>query len=150
MLSRRYRALETLRTRLGAISVANGFRTDAGLLLFMGEDVELGPDDGMSAIAVGVRPDEVRYQGENVTSVVPVEVAALVKASIEFPLLVLEDVIGDIKRAVEQPDRTLGGLLVQRGLERGSVRPLDREPGSETVGAVVEYSMTMAEAWGNP
>lgn len=150
MMSRRHRALSALRDRLQAISVANGYRTDAGQALFMGQDAELGPDDARAAIALAVAADEVRHNGENVVSVIPVEVHALVKAAVDNPLLALEDLIGDIKKAVEQPDRTLGGLLVQRGLGRGSVRPIDREPGSEMVGAVVEYSLTMAEAWGNP
>ncbi len=150
MKSRRHRALEEIGTRLRSIAVANGFRTDAGAAVFMGADILLGPDDPPAAIGVAVGQDEVLHNGENVGMVVPVEVHAVVKTTVADPLLALEEVIGDVKKAVEQPDRTLGGALVTNGLERSTVRPREREEGSEFVGAIVEYRMTLAEAWGNP
>lgn len=150
MKSRRHRALEVIATRLRSIAVANGFRTDAGAAVFLGHDVTLGPGDSSASIAVAVAQDEVIHQGENVGTVIPVEIYAFVKAATTDPLLSLEEVIGDVKRAIEQPDRTLDGTLVTRGLERASVRPYEREEGSEFVGAIVTYRMTLAEGWGNP
>jgi hypothetical protein len=150
MKSRRHRALEEIGRRLRLIAVANGFRTEAGSAVFMGQEVTFGPGDSGAAIDVVVGEDEVLHQGENVGTAVPVHIHALVKASIADPLLSLEEVIADVKQAVEQSDRTLGGVLVQRGLDRVAVRPREREEGSEFVGAIVEYRMTLAEQWGNP
>lgn len=150
MKSRRHRAIEEIGNRLRLIAVANGFRTDAGAAVFMGQQVTFGPGDSGAAIDVIVGQDEVLHQAENVGTAVPVEIHALVKAAIAEPLLALEEVIADVKRAVEQSDRTLGGALVPRGLERVGVRPREREEGSEFVGAVVEYRLTIAEQWGNP
>lgn len=150
MKSRRHRALEEIGNRLRLIAVANGFRTNAGAAVFMGQEVTFGPGDSGAAIDVIVAQDDVLHQGENVGTLVPVEIHALVKASIADPLLAIEEVIADVKRAVEQTDRTLGGALVPRGLERGPTRPREREEGSETVGAIVEYRLTLAEQWGNP
>lgn len=150
METRRHRALAEIGRRLRLISVSNGFRTDAGAAVFLGEDATLGPDDNAAAIAVAVPQDETIHHGENVGTEVPVEVHAFVKAGIADPLLALERVLGDVKQAIELPDRTLGGALVTNGLVRASVRPAEREEGSEYVGAVVTYVMTIVEGWGSP
>ncbi len=150
MSSKREDVIRALRDRLAAISVTNGYNTNAGQKIFLGEAPTLGPNDPAAALALVVGTDESTYQGENVVSELPVEVQAIVKADVTDPLLTVEAVIADIKRAVELPDRTFGGLLVNRGLERRSVRPFERESGSEFVGAAVEYIATLAEGWGAP
>ena len=149
-MSTREDVIHALRDRLAAISTTNGFKTDAGQKIFLGETPTLGPSDPAAALALVVGADESTSQGENVISELPIEIQALVKADVTDPLLTIEAVIADIKRAVETTDRSLGGLLVNRGLERGSTRPLEREDGSEVVGAAVEYGLTLAEKWGAP
>jgi len=138
--------------RVAKILKADGYNTNAGQLVFLGEAPTLGPSDAEEAIALVVRDDAVRHQGENVFTVLPVEVQALVKAGVPGPLVAIERVIADIKYAVEmvagQQDHSLGGLLVPRGLERGTTRPLERDAGSEFVGASVEYRLSFAERWG--
>ncbi|KKM71003.1 hypothetical protein LCGC14_1434960 [marine sediment metagenome] len=150
MSSKREDVIRALRDRLAAISVTNGYNTNAGQKIFLGETPTIGPNDPAASLAVVVGTDDSRFQGEHVVVALPVEVQAIVKADVSDPLLTIEAVIADIKRAVELPDRTFGGLLVNRGLKRGSTRPFERESGSEFVGAAVEYIATLAEGWGAP
>lgn len=149
MSSSREAAIGVLKDRLESITVANGFATDAGNRVFVAERPVLGPDDPTSAIAIVVKDDQPTFQGEHVVVTVPVDLQAIVKVDVDGPWMMVEAVVADIKRAVEL-DRDLAGTLIRLGLERGSVRPLDREEGSEYVGAAVQYRLVMAEAWGNP
>ncbi len=136
-------------SRLSAITLANGFSTDAGKLVLLGEAPTLGEDDPDSAIAIVIGEDEPGHQGENVVYVLPIEVQALVKANVTEPLLAAESVVGDIKRALEL-DHDIGGLAVRRGFDRGPTRVLPREEGSGTVGVGVGYRILIAEKWGDP
>jgi xanthine dehydrogenase iron-sulfur cluster and FAD-binding subunit A len=149
-MSKRRLVVAELVRRLERITVGNGFNTDAGRTIFLGETPTLGADDPTSVLAVMIRDEELGHQGENVVVRLPLDVQALVKVSAEGPFVVLEAVIEDLKRAVEEADRTLGGLLVRRGLVRGPVRALEREQGSEYIGAAVEYVAAFAEEWGAP
>ena len=147
--SRRRLIVEALKARVEAIRVANGFETDAGVTVFLGETPPLGPDDPETAIAIVVGDEDPQYQGANLFIRLPVAIQALARADLEQPWLAVEDLIGDIKRAVELEDRTLGGL-VKRQIERGSVVALEREPGSTTVGAAVTFVCPYVEGWGTP
>jgi hypothetical protein len=147
--TRRYSAIVELKARLQDISVSNGYETDAGAHVLVGEEPTFGPDDPTSAIAVSIGTDEPGYQGEHIAVTLPVEVGALVKADVDQPWLTVEQIVGDIKTAVET-DHDLAGILLARGLERGSVKPLERQEGSEYVGAVVEYRLRLKELWGAP
>lgn len=146
---KRQAILEALRDRLEAITTANGFRTNAGQTVCLGETPALGPDDATVAIAIVVGDDEPRFQGEHVFVSLPIGVQALAQADLDDPYLAIEAVLGDIKEAVELEDRTLGGL-VPRSIDRGSTRTLEREPGSTTVGVELEYSAPYTEVWGAP
>lgn len=149
MSGARRAALTELVTRLRTITQDNDFNTDAGALVFIGEEPLLGDGDPDEAIAVVVGESEPGHQGEHVVERLPIQVQAIVKDSVAGPWMAIEKIIEDIKTAVET-DRTLGGALLPRGLERGSTRALDREPGSVTVGAGLEYRLTYAEEWGAP
>jgi len=135
--------------RVSQIRTANGFLTDAGATVFFGEQVVLGEDDPDVVVAVVVRDDIVGYQGENVVTTLPIEVQVIAKSNINKPWLITEQVLGDVKAAVELEDRTLGGL-VPRKILRSTTRTLPREPGSETVGIGITYVAPMLEAWGRP
>lgn len=148
MASRRQRIIEALAQRVKMITVANGFATDAGLTVFLGEEPQLGPDDPDVALALVVNDSEVGRQLQQTMVLLPVEIQALAKADITAPLLAIESVIGDVKKAVELEDLTLGNQCKQ--LTRGPVRPLDRESGMSVVGAGVEYRVLYGETWGNP
>lgn len=148
-MSTRSAALAELRDRVEDILKAGGYETDAGALVFLGEQPTLGPSDPAAAIAIMPLEDTTGYQGVNVDITLPVDVQAIVKADVDDPWVTVEAIIGDIKKAVET-DHDLDGMLKPRGLERGSVRPLDREPGSEYVGAAVQYRLRMVEGWGKP
>jgi len=147
--SRRRLILEALKARVEEITVEHGFETDAGLTVFLGETPALGPDDSTTAIAIVIGEEDPRYQGAKFLIRLPLAIQAIARADLDQPWLAVEDVIGDIKRAVELEDRTLGGL-VKSDLERGSVQALEREPGSTTVGAEVVYFAIYSEGWGIP
>ncbi len=130
------------------ITIANGFATDAGNTVYIGETAQLGDDDPDQAIALVVDDDDARSPGY-VFVTLPIVVQALAKADLDEPWLVVESLLGDLKRAIETEDRTLGGLLKSE-LQRGSTRTLAREPGSTTVGAAITYRCEYVEVWGNP
>ncbi|KKM81663.1 hypothetical protein LCGC14_1327480 [marine sediment metagenome] len=154
--SRRRLILEEFRTRLQKIQTNNGFLTDAGDTIFLGEHVTLGPDDPDTALAIVVEEDFRKPSSQGMGSgalaaveiTLPVSVHALAKADLDEPLLAQEDVIDDIERAIELADRTLGGLVGE--LTQGSVTPLEREEGSTVVGAAVAYSVVYSKKWGDP
>jgi len=148
-MSNRQAALAALRTRLEQILVANDFQTDAGKRVFFAEAPTLGPDDEPAAIAIFPQEDQPGYQGEQVAIVLPVRVEANVRADSENPGATVEAVIADIKKAVEL-DHDLGRTVSQRGLERGTTAPFDREEGSAFVGAAVTYLLRFPEVWGRP
>jgi hypothetical protein len=155
MASRRRLILEAFRDRVSQITIAGGFLTDAGKVVFLGEDPTLGPDDPEEAIALVVEEDEPDIQtpfgpgdGASVQVNLTIGVQALAKADLDAPLIAIENVIADIKKAVELDDRTLGGLI--GGIARRLTRPLDREDGSTVVGASVDYEIVYSEDWGDP
>jgi hypothetical protein len=149
MSGARVAAIAELRTRLGHITIANGFNTDAGDLVFLCERPQLGPDDPVAAVALVVGADEPGHQGEHVVLLLPVSIQAHVKVVADDPWMTVEAIVEDIKRAIET-DHDLDGALLPRGLERGSTEPLEREDGSSTVGCGVEYRLRFKERWGAP
>lgn len=152
MASRRQRLLEAVLARLQAITVANGFQTNAGDNVFLGVAPEFGPDDPSAAIAVAVGEEVPRFQQANLLIGLPIAIQALVnleKDDLDQPWLMVEAVIADIKTAIELEDRTFDGLVAMR-IERGSVLTIPREPGSTTVGAQVTYIAPYIEGWGTP
>lgn len=149
MASRRQLILEAIRTRLEAIQIDDGFQTNAGSQLFMGEAPTLGEDDPDVAIAIVVGDDNPSYQGEQTMLAMPVMVQAIAKADLDDPYVAAEAVLADIKKAVELADRTLDGL-VRRQIQRGATRTLPREPGSTTVGIGITYVAPYTELWGTP
>lgn len=148
-MSTRQDALVELRDRLQQVRVANGYATEAGQLVLLGEQPTLGESDPAAVLAIVVGADEPGPQAARVVIRLPVQVQALVRADTEDPWLTIEEILGDIKRAVEQ-DHDLDGTLLPRGLERGATTTLEREAGSAYVGAGVEYRLAYAEDWGNP
>jgi len=149
MATRRRLILEAVRTRLKAITIADGFMTDAGAMVFLNEAPALGPDDPDVAIAILVGEDIQTWQGEHVMLQLPIQIQAIAKADVDAPWLAVEDVLGDIKKAIELEDRTLGGL-VKRQIERRHTVTLEREPGSTYVGVGITYMAPYTERWGHP
>lgn len=150
-MSIRQAILTELLNRVSAITVANGYATDAGLTVLFGESPMLGPDDPLSAVALVVGDDQIDDMaslGDDILTKLPIDVQIIARADVAHPWMTVEAGIGDIKRAVETADRTLGGLLT-RGLQRGRTRSLDREPGATSIGAAIPYSATYLDAWGN-
>ena len=150
----RQAALAVLLSRVELISVANGYQTNAGEHISVAETVTLGPDDPEASIAVLVSPSAPGHEMENIVVELPLEVAAVVREGSavlaefgRYSWFTVEAILADIKRAVEQ-DRNLAGTVME--FKRGPERPFDREPGSEFVGAGVEYVLRYVERWGQP
>jgi hypothetical protein len=148
---RRLFILRALSARVAVITVDNGFATDIGKAVYLGEGVELGDDDPAQVVAVVPGEDSTPFTGENVLVKWPVTIQALVKVSLDDPTAAIEMALGDIKRAVELDDRTLGGLLTRgQRLTRGATRTVFRQPGSTTAGVGITYLAPFLEQWGNP
>jgi hypothetical protein len=148
--TQRRNILAALTADVATIATANGFDTDAGLVVYVGEVPQLGDDDPDQAIAIifGLEEPHWELPGKSVQIRLPIAICAVAKARTNA-YLVIESLIGDIKRAIEKEDRTLGGLLTHP-LERGPVAWLPRESGSTTVGAAVNYVIRIKEGWGAP
>lgn len=151
-MSVRQAVLTEILARLAAITVANGYQTDAGQEIFIGELPTLGPDDAAAVIAVLVRDDAVEdvggFAGDDIVTTLPIDIQPLAKADLDQAWLTIEAIIADVRQAIESGDRTLGDLLTKK-LERGRVRPFPRASGSTMVGAAVEYRATFNEPWGS-
>jgi hypothetical protein len=136
--------------RLSGILVADEYATNAGQAVHLGEIVELGKDDPDVVIAVVINEDSPGYQGESTLIQLPIEFQATAKADLDAPYLIVEQVLADIKRAVEVPGRRVAGGAVKTRLERGPTRVVQREPGSDVVGVGVTYIVPYVEPWGQP
>lgn len=145
----RRRVMAALIDRLAAISVNDGYETDAGASILFGEAPQLGPGDPDTALAIVIGDDAPTAQASVAMMVpTPFEVHGVAKVTPEDPFNPVEAVLADIKRAVELPDRTLGGLLAE--IQRGETRGLPRDPGATTAGVAITYLLTWKEGWGNP
>jgi hypothetical protein len=149
MPSRRQRIIEAMEARLQVIYVRDGFNTDAGDRLFVGEVPQLGESDPDEAIALVIGDDDPTIAGPGFLIGLPLEVHALCKVTVEDPWTRIESLIEDIKRAVELEDRRFDGLLTSH-LERGATQTRPRESESLTAGVVIPYRAQYKEAWGAP
>lgn len=136
--------------RLAEIAISNGFQTDAGANVFIGDKVDLGQDDPDEAIAIVLLEDEVRVDSKKTFITLLIELQAIVKVTQQNASLRSETILGDLKKAIETDAvngrRELGTFPLRRGI----TRILPREPGSTTAGAGVTYFVDYSEAWGNP
>ncbi len=148
-MSNRSEILAIVKTRIEGIRIADGFATDAGATVFMGEAVSLGPDDPDTAVAIIIGDDEPHWQGVQLMIRLPFHLAALAKGTLDEHWTTIEAMLGDIKQAMEVEDRRMGRRLTSP-LTRGSTRTMAREAGSTTVGVTVTYVIDYAEVWGAP
>lgn len=148
--SLRQQILAAVVTRLSVITQASGdYFTDAGATLFAGEAPQLGQDDPAHALAVLLVDDEPRLAGPAYLVTGTLEIHAVANPTLDDSWMVVEQLLADIKRAMELPDRRLGGLL-HADMERGPARALPRQEGSLTVGATMTYTLPWKEGWGLP
>jgi hypothetical protein len=148
--SRRRRVVEWFLDHLADISVENGFRTDAGLTLVVGQIPTLSTEKGDAAIAIAVLigEDEVRQVGNKFFLVLPIDVHILRVGLSPSAWLDVEDGLADIKQSVEQ-DPYMDGLLSD-AFSRGTTATHEREAGSTNIGARIRYLVPQTEAWGQP
>ena len=153
MATRRQQIITEIVSRLKAITKVGFFETDAGQNVFVGEIVRFGENDPDSAITVVVGDETTVSQRVQVIYDFTLDIQALFKAQLDDPWELIEEMIGDIKNAVELEDRTLGGMVNgngQSGLVRVGVTTIPREPGSPVIGASVTYNARCNDTWGSP
>jgi hypothetical protein len=153
--SKRRQLLDAIVTRLEAIvagavaPLGDTFETDAGRAVYQGDIPQLTDADPEQAIAVMPDTDEPRAIGSVAFQVVlPVNIHAIAKVTIDDPWTAAEQVVGDIKRAIETDDQTFEGLV--QHIEREGVSVQERDPGSTVVAVTVPYRFTFREQWGRP
>lgn len=154
-MSRRADVIEAIKARLQGISVLAGFRTDAGGTVLVNElpefgETSVGGSTPPAAIVLMVGTDERTWSGKAFFVRLPLAVMGLVdtdRADTGDAWRLVEDLAADIKQAIEIEDRRLGNLLMEF-LERGDTEPLPREPGTSTMGVVVNYTAPFKEPWG--
>jgi len=146
---KRQQLIEALCTRLEAITISGGYRTDAGQHVYLNEEPPWSDSDPDLAVVVAVGEDQPGFQRKKFAIQLPIEVHALARADLDAPYLMIETLLGDIKEAIELDDRTVGGL-VDHQFDRGATRVLEREEGSESVGVAIGYVFPYFESWGAP
>ena len=149
MITRRVLILQRLGALAALIQTANGYDTDTGLRVYLGAAPELGDADPDYAIAI-VPGDEIPTEDGRIMNSFPVAIQAIGKSSAADAWINLELLLGDIKRAIENPaDRTLGSIL-KGVIKRGPTRSLERVPGATTIGLEIFYTCPYVDEWGNP
>lgn len=136
--------------RLHQIQRVNDFESDAGKNVLTGVEAELGDDDPEAVLLITVGDESIVNHQANVAFDLPYIISILVRADLDQPWMTAEKVIGDVKKAIQTTDRSLGGLLQgQQNLRRSEVRTLERESGSGYVGSSITYVVRMVENWDN-
>lgn len=153
------RVLAEVEARIARITPENGFATDAGRTIFMGAIPQLGQDDPDAAIAIVPDDQEWETLGEHFRCDWMIAIYAVVNAVTlggsegrSRPWMLAEDVLADIKRAMEpatDPRRRMGGLLTGT-LRRGPTRHFERQSGSEVIAKGQSYEHPVTEVWGHP
>lgn len=146
----RRQILDVYATRMAAVQGVNGFFTEAGRAVYVGEIPGLTTEDPDDGIAIVGGPDDWTQQGKAFFVAWPITIWAITKADREAPYLALENTLADITRAFELADMTLGGLVMQPVRRTSPRLTLEREPGSLVVGVGVTYTNDFKEGWGNP
>lgn len=147
--SKRRLILEAVRARLQEIDGQGAFETDAGARVFTNETPNYGPNDPATAIAMTVGDDQPEWQQGKVLITLPLILIALATASLGEPWKAAEQVLADLKRAMELDDRRLGGLLHWE-LLRGPTQTAELPEGATTVGVQITYIAQYEESWGSP
>lgn len=120
--------------------------------VYLGELPQLDGDnlpDRAIAIVIGDTLPTVQQGDLMIEEELPVEIQGAARADLDEPWWSVEDLIADIKRAVELEDRRLSNLL-KYDMKRGGTRTVPRQEGSAFVGAGVMYLCPIQELWGTP
>jgi hypothetical protein len=138
--SRRRVLLELFKTRLETI---------AGTKVLLGETPPFGKDDPPTALVVLPADDVVqKQQGTAIFLVLPIEIHLLARVDMDAPWVAIEELLTQVKAAIELDDELLHAMNAKRSIERGSTRTIPREPGSTVMGAVITYGIQYSETWG--
>lgn len=103
--------IDAIRTRLGAITTAGGYNTDAGLNVHVGRETFDLDEDTLPALNLLIDAEDAerittagRYRNDLALSIVGYLVDP------DTATLSILDLVHDVQRAMELPDDTLGGL----------------------------------------
>jgi hypothetical protein len=120
-------------------------------MVIVGE-IAIGPEDVAEGIAVvpGETGPLSQRQLMKAAETLPIQIAALARVlgwqDYARAWMRAEDILSDVKAAVEQDDRTLGGLAID--VTRGPVLTLERGEGQTSIGCAIRYDVTYATSWG--
>lgn len=153
--SKRQAILEVLYARALRIRRQNEFQTNLGETLLLGTLPAFGPDDPKAVLALLPQEDQIVGGLQQIGIVLPVNFAVILSPKCQDPWRLVEAGLSDIKKAMELPDRSLGGLLAggnnnTEGLLRGTTEVWPGVSGLEAVGAVITYAAKYNEGWGYP
>lgn len=150
-MSRRQEIIAWVLARLQGISTGAGYQTDAGATVLVNELPEFGENDPTVALVLVVAVDEQDWVGKSFLLKLPLSVMAFVdtdRIDTADAWMKAEELVADIKKALElDDDRRMDGLLAST-FERGEVETVPREPGTSTMGAIVNYKAPYKESWG--
>lgn len=120
--------------------------------VYLGELPQLDGDnlpDRAIAIVIGDTIPSVQQGDLVIEEELPVEIQGAARVNLDEPWVSVEDLLADIKRAIEVEDRRLSNLL-KYDMKRGSTRTVPRQEGSAFVGVGVTYLCPILELWGTP
>ncbi len=151
--------VEEIRRRAVRIKVANSFNTNAGDNVFLGEEVVLSADDGGVAIAIAIGDVVVEDDVGMGTPTVGAELSCRMQVSVqavavvgdlEEPWISAEQLVQDIKNAMEDPDTdSFPDEVMDFGVPEDRDTTLERDEGSTHVGVAVNYEVLYIEKWGS-
>lgn len=154
---KRLRILDAVAALLATILTANGYRTDAGQYVQIGEIRALGPDD--VDYTLGVLPQEdivvTGLQAGKIVLGLPINVAGILRLGLTDAGRARELLIADVKQAMESRPAGLMALLKAGfdnpdGLMRGTTETFNRTSGADSLGFQITYVLQYSEAWGDP
>lgn len=150
--------IEALAARLVTITQANGFFFDIGPdntyrgRQYFDGDTELDANQPLQALATlvdGPQKPAVGHQGTGQLLAWPISAQAFAICDPDNPSVAGHKLLADLKQALQDPDDPrLGGLVVKFEFLGGEL--IERERGSDVVGAALDINIQYIEAYGRP
>ena len=143
-----------INARIAAISVANGYNTDIGALVYRGKRTA-NEDKVPFAFIIEGDDQVVEQNGMQARVVVSYAVEGHAACDPDNPNDTVHLIVADLKRAIFGGDVTYGGLVVKRsgaepGLRYQGRTVGEREDGAKIVGAGVLFTCEILEDLPNP
>ncbi len=141
--------VDVLAARAAKIRVASGYNTDAGRTVL----IAVPTLDRTQIPAVVIYPSEAIVDQESSGGRVKwtrlISIDAMAQADPSNPGVIAEDLLGDLQKAILDPDdKRLGGLAMDMTVETLDTAP--RDDGGTVAGATMEVAVTYVTGYGDP